>query len=56
MLLNEFLKQHETVEEQDYKLQQQEETITQLRKDVDALVARLREHEWKIQRVIGRID
>jgi peptidoglycan hydrolase CwlO-like protein len=49
MLLNEFLKEHARVEEQDRKIEKQEATITQLKKDVDVLVARLREHDSKIQ-------
>jgi hypothetical protein len=50
MLLNEFLKQHKRVqqragkiEEQDRKLEQQEATITQLKKGMEVLTARLKE-------------
>src|SRR5207244_8234047 len=39
MLLNEFLKEHARVEEQERKIVKQEATITQLKKDMDALVA-----------------
>ncbi|PYK53650.1 MAG: hypothetical protein DME48_10880 [Verrucomicrobia bacterium] len=56
MLLNEFLKEHVRVEEQDRKIQKQEATITQLQNDVDALVARLKEHDSKIQRVTDKIE
>jgi hypothetical protein len=56
MLLNEFLKEHARVEEQDRKIQKQETTITQLKKDMDVLVARLKEYDSKIQRVTHRID
>jgi hypothetical protein len=56
MLLNEFLKEHAKAEEQDRKIQKQEETITQLKKDVDALVARLKKHDSKIQRVSDQVD
>lgn len=56
MLLNEFLKEHARVEEQDRKIQKQEATITQLKNDVDALVARLKEHDSKIQRVSDKIE
>jgi hypothetical protein len=56
MLLNEFLKEHTRVEEQDRKIQEQEAIITQLKKDVDTLVARLKEHDSKIQRVTNRIE
>jgi hypothetical protein len=55
-LLNEFLKEHARIEEQDRKIQKQEATITQLKKDVEVLVARLREHDSKIQRVTDRIE
>ena len=54
MLLNEFLKEHARVEEQDRKVQKQEATITQLQNDVDALVARLKEHDSKIQSVTDK--
>jgi Chaperone of endosialidase len=56
MLLNEFLKQHARVEEQDRKIQKQEATITQLKNDVEALVARLKEGDSKIQRVTAQLD
>jgi trimeric autotransporter adhesin len=56
MLLNEFLKEHAKGEEQDRKIQRQEATITQLKKDVDALVAQLKEHDSKIQRVMERME
>ena len=56
MLLNEFLKEHAKGEEQDRKIQRQEATITQLKKDVDALVAQLKEHDSKIQRVTERME
>ncbi|PYK16045.1 MAG: hypothetical protein DME55_12820 [Verrucomicrobia bacterium] len=56
MLLNEFLKEHARVEEQDRKIQNQESTITQLKRDVAALVARLKEHDSKIQKVTDQLD
>jgi hypothetical protein len=53
MLLNEFLKEHK-------KVQQQEATITQLKKDFGAtiaqLTARLDEQATQIQKVTARID
>src|SRR4030095_13022862 len=52
MLLNEFLKEHKKGEEQDRKLQsqdrrieQQEATIVQLKKEMEALVARVKEQD-----------
>src|SRR5438477_7044818 len=56
MLLNEFLKEHRKVQEQDRKIVKQEATITQLKKDMDALVACLKEHDSKIQRVTDQIE
>jgi len=52
----EFLKEHAKGEQQDRRIQQQEATIAQLRKDVDALFAHLKEHDSKIQRVSDRIE
>jgi hypothetical protein len=56
MLLNEFLKEHARMEEQDRTIQKQESTIAQLKKDVDTLVARLKDHDSKIQRMSDQID
>jgi hypothetical protein len=56
MLLNEFLKEHARVEEQDCKIQKQEGTITQLKKDLDTLIAHLKEQDEKIQRVTAELD
>jgi hypothetical protein len=49
MLLNEFLKEHR-------KVQQQETTITQLKKDMETIVACLKEHDSKIQKVSAQIE
>jgi Chaperone of endosialidase len=49
MLLNEFLKEHRKNEEQ-------EATIAQLRKEMETIVARLKEHDSKIQTVSARIE
>jgi hypothetical protein len=49
MLLNEFLKAH-------CKVQQQESTITQLKEEMAAVVARLKEQDAKIQNVNDRIE
>jgi predicted RNase H-like nuclease (RuvC/YqgF family) len=56
MLLNEFLKEHAKGEEQDRKIEKQEATIAQLKTDVQALIARVTEHESKIQRVNDQLD
>jgi endosialidase-like protein len=47
MLLNEFLKEHRKVEEQGA-------TITQLKKEIEAVVARLNEQDAEIQRKSGQ--
>src|SRR5207249_3856368 len=39
MLLNEFLKEHRKVEEQECKAREQETTIAQMKKQIDALTA-----------------
>ena len=49
MLLNEFLKEHKKVEEQ-------QATIAQLKKEMETVVACLKQHESKIQRVSDEID
>jgi Chaperone of endosialidase len=49
MLLNEFLKEHRKVEEQ-------EATIAQLKKQMETVLARLREHESKIKKVRDKIE
>jgi hypothetical protein len=51
MLLNEFLKEHRKVEEQNQKIQQQEATIAELNKQMQTVVVRLKEQDSKIQRV-----
>jgi hypothetical protein len=67
MLLNEFLKEHRKVEqqerkiqEQDCKVQEQEATITQLKKDFGAtitqLTARLDEQASQIQKVTAQLE
>src|SRR5213075_2820047 len=45
MLLNEFLKEHRKVEEQSHKLQEQEATLAELRKQMET---RFREQDSKI--------
>ncbi len=56
MLLNEFLKEHRKVQEQNHKIQQQETTIAQLKKEVEAVVAHSKEQDAKIQIVSAQID
>ncbi len=56
MLLNEFLKEHRKVEEQNCKIQEQETTITQLKKEMGSVVARLKEQDSKIQKVSDYVE
>jgi len=63
MLLNEFLKQHRKVEEQDHKVQEQEATITQLKstvaqqqKGMEVLTATLKEQASQIQKVSDHLE
>jgi hypothetical protein len=63
MLLNEFLKEHRKVEEQRRKMQEQEVAIAQLKstvaqqqKGMEAVIARLKEQDSKIQRVNDQIE
>ncbi len=48
MLLNEFLKEHKKVETQ-------QATITQLKKEMQTVVARIKEEDSKIQKVSARV-
>jgi hypothetical protein len=53
MLLNEFLKEHRKVEEQSHKLQEQEATLAELRKEMET---RFREQDSKIQKVNAQME
>ena len=55
MLLNEFLKEYRKVQEQDRKISEQETTITELRKEMQTVLAHLKEQDSKIQRVRDHI-
>jgi len=62
MLLSEFLKQHEAflkeqgkIKEQDRKIQDQETTIAQLRKEMETVLGRLKEHDSEIQKVRDQV-
>jgi hypothetical protein len=56
MLLNEFLKEHRKVEEQDCRIQEQETTIAVLKKEMEAVVAHAKEQDSKIQNVSAQIE
>ncbi len=56
MLLNEFLKQHRKVEEQEHKAQLQEATIAQQQKEIKALTKSLKEQALQIQKVSAQLE
>jgi hypothetical protein len=70
MLLNEFLKEHRKVEQQAREMQEQqatiaelksdavkqEATISQLKKELEIVVACLKEHDSRIQKVSAQIE
>jgi hypothetical protein len=55
MLLNEFLKEHKKVEEQNCKIQQQETTIAELKKEMQIVVAHVKAQDSKIQKVSAQV-
>jgi uncharacterized coiled-coil protein SlyX len=63
MLLNEFLKQHRKVEEQEVTIAElksnaakQQATISQLKEGMETVVACLKEHDSKIQKVSDQLE
>ena len=56
MLLNEFLKEHRRVQKQAQKIQEQQTTIAELKKQVQTVVAHAKEQDIKIQRVSNQIQ
>ena len=56
MLLNEFLKEHEKVEEQSCKMREQEATIAELKSGVKTLAATVKEQAAQIQKVSAQIS
>jgi hypothetical protein len=56
MLLNEFLKEHRKLQEQAREIQEQSATIRKLKKGMDTVVARLNEHESRIQKVSAQVE
>src|SRR4029434_5103973 len=55
MLLNEFLKEHHKVEEQNGKQQKLEATVAQQQKEIQALIATLKAQAAQIQQVSDQI-
>jgi hypothetical protein len=60
MLLNEFLKEHRKVEKLEATIAQQrndfQATITELKKEIDSVIARSKEQDTKIQRVTAQVE
>ena len=63
MLLNEFLKEHRKVQEQDCKLENQERkiqeqgtTIAELKKEMETVVAHLKDQDSKMQKVTDQVE
>ena len=56
MLLNEFLKEHKNVQDQDRRIQEQEVVIAQLKKEMALLVARVEEQDAKIRTVRDEVE
>jgi Chaperone of endosialidase len=56
MLLNEFLNEHRRVQKQTQKIQEQETTIAELKKQVQIVVTHAKEQDIKIQRVSDQIQ
>jgi septal ring factor EnvC (AmiA/AmiB activator) len=55
-LLNEFLKEHRKVEQQDHKIQEQDATIAQLKSEMKGLTATLKEQAAQIQKVSAQLE
>jgi hypothetical protein len=56
MLLNEFLKEHRKVEEQAREMQEHKATISELKKEMETVVARLKQQDSKIQKVSDQVE
>src|SRR5439155_5885969 len=56
MLLNEFLKAHRKIEEQERRAQQQDTTVAELWSQVQALTAALKEQASQIQKVSDQLE
>jgi hypothetical protein len=56
MLLNEFLKEHRHVQEQDRKMCEQERTIAQLRSGMELLAATVKEQASQIHKVSAQME
>jgi hypothetical protein len=55
MLLNEFLKEHKKVQQQTHEIHEQKNTISELKKGMDSVVAQLKEQAVRIQKVSAQL-
>jgi septal ring factor EnvC (AmiA/AmiB activator) len=56
MLLNEFLKEHKKVEEQQASIAELKSTVAQQQKEMEVLTAQLREQTAQIQKVSAQFE
>jgi len=56
MLLNEFLKAHQKIEEQEHTIAQLKSTVAQQQKAMEAVIARLKEQDQKMQKVREQLE
>jgi len=56
MLLNEFLKEHRKVQQQDRRIQKHEATIAELKREVETMIAHSKVQDAKIQRVSNQVQ
>jgi hypothetical protein len=56
MLLNEFLKEHRNVQQQDRRIQEHETTIAELKREVETMIAHSKVQDAKIQRVSNQVQ
>ena len=56
MLLNEFLKDHSKVEDQQATITELKSTVAQQQKEMETVVARLKEQDSKIQKVSAQLE
>ena len=56
MVLNEFLKEHRRIEEQRNKIENQQATITEFKKDLVVLTAQLKEQAAQIRKVSAQVE
>ncbi len=56
MLLNEFLKEHKKVEEQGRDIVEQKLTIAELKKEVETVTARVKEHDSEMHKMSAKLN